>query len=61
MIGTFIEVVGGAMLIALVAAIFIGLAIGFFVFVIMPILAILCCIFGWDKPEKKEKPAEENI
>ncbi|MCH5331483.1 MAG: hypothetical protein J1E33_03640 [Alistipes sp.] len=65
MIGAFIEVVGGTvlivLLIALIAAIFVGIVIGFFAFVIAPILAILCCIFGWDKPEKKEKPTEENI
>ena len=65
MIDIFIEMVGGtvliALLIALIVAIFVGLAIGFFAFVIMPILAILCCIFGWDKQDKKEAPVEGNL
>lgn len=65
MIDTFIELVGGtvliALLIAIIAAIFIGLAIGFFIFVIGPILIIIGYICGWDKQDKKEAPAEENI
>ena len=61
MIESFSVVVGGAMLIALVAAIFVGIAICFCAFVIAPIFAILCCIFGWDKQDKKEEPVEENL
>ena len=66
MLESFSVIVVGAMLIALVAAIFVGIVIGFFAFVIMPILALIGTIMewihpGWLQPDKKEEPVEENL
>ena len=65
MIGAFIEVVGGTvlivLLIALIAAIIIGIGAAFLIFVIGPILLLIGTIMERINPEIRKEHVNEKI